>query len=59
MLKNLRIKTFYPEKEYIHLTYAIKNDKERSKELIHSYMKLQKLGHKAPPLRTGMNVLKI
>ncbi|BCS91532.1 hypothetical protein [Metallosphaera javensis (ex Sakai et al. 2022)] len=46
MLKNLRIKTFYPEKEYIHLTYAIRNEEERSKELIRAYVNLLNKGIK-------------
>ncbi|AAK41574.1 RNA-guided endonuclease InsQ/TnpB family protein [Saccharolobus solfataricus] len=41
MLKNLRLKSFQPEEEYVHFTYSIKNDKrEESKELIKEYTTL-------------------
>ncbi|WP_287689992.1 transposase [Metallosphaera javensis (ex Sakai et al. 2022)] len=46
MLRNLRIKTFMTEKEYVHLTYAIRNEEERSKELIHAYVNLLNKGIK-------------
>ncbi|BCS93633.1 MAG: second ORF in transposon ISC1904 [Metallosphaera javensis (ex Sakai et al. 2022)] len=46
-MKNLRIETFIPqEKEYIHLTYAIRNEEERSKELIRAYVNLLNKGIK-------------
>ncbi|WCM37587.1 hypothetical protein GO599_09015 [Sulfolobus islandicus] len=38
MSKNLRIKSFQPEEEYIYLTYSIKNGKkEESKILLENY----------------------
>ena len=38
MLKNLRIKSFQPEEEYVYLTYSIKNDKkEETKILLENY----------------------
>ena len=38
MSKNLRIKSFQPEEEYIYLTYSIKNDKkEETKILLENY----------------------
>ena len=38
MLRNLRLKKFKPEEEYIYLTYSIKNDKkEESKILLENY----------------------
>ncbi|WP_287689565.1 transposase [Metallosphaera javensis (ex Sakai et al. 2022)] len=46
MLRNLRIKTFMTEKEYVHLTYAIRNEEERSKELIRAYVNLLNKGIK-------------
>ncbi|QPG50276.1 IS200/IS605 family element transposase accessory protein TnpB [Saccharolobus solfataricus] len=41
MLKNLRIRKFEPEEEYVHFTYSIKNsEREKSKELIKEYRTL-------------------
>ena len=41
MSKNLRIKSFKPEEEYIYLTYSIKNNKkEESKILLENYRAL-------------------
>ncbi|MEM3234016.1 MAG: transposase, partial [Saccharolobus sp.] len=38
MLRNLRLKTFQPEEEYVYLTYSLKNDKkEESKILLENY----------------------
>jgi len=38
VLKNLRLKSFQPEEEYVYLTYSIKNDKkEESKILLENY----------------------
>ncbi|MGC9135195.1 IS200/IS605 family accessory protein TnpB-related protein, partial [Caldisphaera sp.] len=38
MLRNLRIRSFTPEEEYVYITYSIKNDKkEESKILIENY----------------------
>ncbi|WP_048052824.1 hypothetical protein [Saccharolobus islandicus] len=38
MSKNLRIKSFKPEEEYIYLTYSIKNNKrEETKILLENY----------------------
>ncbi|WP_048050284.1 hypothetical protein [Saccharolobus islandicus] len=38
MSKNLRLKSFQPEEEYIYLTHAIKNGKkEESKILLENY----------------------
>ncbi len=38
MSKNLRIKSFQPEEEYVYLTYSLKNDKkEESKILVENY----------------------
>ncbi|WP_338602764.1 transposase [Sulfolobus tengchongensis] len=47
-MRNLRIKTFEPEeKQYIHLTYTIKNnEREKSKKLIHAYVNLLNKGIK-------------
>ncbi|WP_338598589.1 transposase [Sulfolobus tengchongensis] len=47
MPKNLRIKTFQPEIQYLHLTYTIKNnEREKSKELIQAYKHLLNKGIK-------------
>jgi putative transposase len=36
--KNLRLKSFQPEKEYVYLTYSLKNDKkEETKILLENY----------------------
>jgi len=36
--KNLRLKSFQPEEEYVYLTYSLKNNKkEESKILLESY----------------------
>jgi len=36
--KNLRLKTFKPEEEYVYLTYSLKNDKkEETKILVENY----------------------
>ncbi|BDB99908.1 RNA-guided endonuclease InsQ/TnpB family protein [Saccharolobus caldissimus] len=41
MLRNLRIKSFQPEEEYIYLTYSLKNDKkEESRVLLENYKNL-------------------
>ncbi|AAK41873.1 transposase [Saccharolobus solfataricus] len=41
MLKNLRIRKFEPEEEYVYFTYSIKNsEREKSKELIKEYRTL-------------------
>ena len=38
MSKNLRLKSFQPEEEYVYLTYSLKNDKkEESKILLENY----------------------
>jgi len=38
VLKNLRLKSFQPEEEYVYLTYSIKNDKKKeSKILLENY----------------------
>ncbi|BDB98242.1 RNA-guided endonuclease InsQ/TnpB family protein [Saccharolobus caldissimus] len=38
MLRNLRLKSFQPEEEYIYLTYSLKNDKkEESRVLLENY----------------------
>ncbi|WP_338599025.1 transposase [Sulfolobus tengchongensis] len=47
MQKNLRIKTFQPETQYLHLTYTIKNsERKKSKELIQAYKELLNKGIK-------------
>ncbi|ARM76678.1 RNA-guided endonuclease InsQ/TnpB family protein [Acidianus manzaensis] len=43
-MKNLRIKTFQPQTQYLHITYIIKNNQEKSKELIKAYTKLLNKG---------------
>ncbi len=44
-MKKLRVKTFQPEKRYLHLTYAIGNyEGEKSKELIQAYRVLLNKG---------------
>ena len=41
MSKNLRLKSFQPEEEYVYLTYSLKNDKkEESKILLENYKHL-------------------
>lgn len=44
VLKSLRVKTFQPGKQYLHLTYAIKNESEKSKQLIQAYRVLLNKG---------------